>query len=325
MKNILISTIFIFTIFTAPLLYAEQLPGPLIETDWLARNLDKTVIIDIRTDLKSFTTKPVFIKDKRNGKRKLKKIGGHIPGSRLINYKNIRSTVKINGQKVQKMLPPKEKFENLIQQSGINNDSTIIIVAKGINSADISMATRLYWQLKYFGHDNIAILNGGMAQWIIEGRKLSYSVNKVVKGNWLATAERKQILASTDEVKKSINNPSVQIIDNRNIDLYLGTWKKPYVKSAGHIPGAKLYPGSIFTAHGIPAKFLNMEQVNSLSKGLGIDTDKETITYCNSGHLSSGGWFIMHELMGNKHVKVYDGSIHQWALNNGKINTMMME
>jgi thiosulfate/3-mercaptopyruvate sulfurtransferase len=325
MKNALNSIAFILTIITAPLLHANPLPSPLIETNWLASNLNKVVIIDVRTDLKSFTTKPVFIKDKKNGKRKLIKIGGHIPGARMINYKKIRSTVMINGQKVQKMLPSKEKFEKIIQVSGINKDSKIIIVAKGKKSGDISMATRLYWQLKYFGHDDIAILNGGMAQWILDGRKLSYSANKPAKGNWLATAARKDILASTEDVTKSLNNHSIQIIDNRSIDLYLGTWRKPYVKGKGHIPGAKLYPSSIFTSHGIPAKFMNVDQVKALSKGLGIDPEKETITYCNSGHLSSGGWFIMHELLGNNHVKVYDGSMHEWILNNGNVKTMTVE
>jgi len=325
MNNTLICIIFSFLLIATSSLHAQPLPGPLIETSWLADNLAEVTVIDVRTDLKSFKTKAVYIKNKKNRKKKLIKIGGHIPGARLINYKNIRTTNNINGHKVQKMLPGKSEFEKLLQKNGINKNSKIVIISKGKNSGDVSMATRLYWQLKYYGHDNMAILNGGMAQWILDGRKISYSVTKPAKGNWQATTERKEILASTPYVSDALDNPSVQIIDNRSIDLYLGTWKKPSVISKGHIPGAKLYPNSIFTSHGFPAKFLKTDKIKSLSNSLGIDPDKEMITYCNSGHLSSGGWFLMHELLGNNNVKLYDGSMHEWALNKGNVKTMTLE
>ena len=325
MKKLIALIAFAIFVNTSTDLHAEQLPGPLVETDWLANNLKNVTILDLRVVLKSFTAKPVFIKDKKSGKKKLVRIAGHIPGARLVNYKIIRTTIKINGKEVKKMLPDKATFEKLMQKSGLNKNSTIVIVTKGRSNGDMTMATRLYWQLKYFGHDDMAILNGGMAQWILDGRKISSAAEKPVSGNWVATAERNEILASTGDVSKALNNKSVQLIDNRSIDQYLGTWKKSYVYDKGHIPGAKVFPNSIITTHGMPAKFFATDQINALSSSLGIDNGKETITYCNSGHLASGSWFIMHELLGNKKVKLYDGSMHEWTLNKGKVKAMTME
>lgn len=325
MKKIIALFAIAVSIVTSTEVSAGQLPGPLVETDWLAKNLANVTILDVRADLKSFNAKPVFITNKKSGKKKLVKIGGHIPGARLVNYKKTRTTVEINGKKVQKMLPDKATFEKLMQKTGLNKNSTIVIVTKGQNNGDMTMATRLYWQLKYFGQDDMAILNGGMAQWILDGRQLSGVAEKSVHGNWIATAERKDILATTDDVSKALRNKSTQLIDNRTLDLYLGTWKKSYVYDEGHIPGAKIFPNSVMTTHGTPAKFFSVEEIRKLSNGLGINAGKETITYCNSGHLASGGWFIMHELLGNKNVKLYDGSMHEWTLNKGKVKSMTME
>ncbi len=305
--------------------HAVQVPGPLVDTTWVSNNLNKITVLDLRADLKSYTSKPVYKKSKKSGKKKLVKVGGHIPGATLVNYKKIRTTVEIDGKKVLKMLPDKSVFEKVMQQSGLDKDSTIVIVTKGQSNLDMTMAARLYWQLKYYGHDNMAILNGGMAQWILDGRKIVFDNSKPGKGNWVATAERKHMLATTGDVQKAVGNKSVQLVDNRPIDLYLGTWKKSYVYSKGHIPGAKTWPNSVLTTHGTPARFLPTKEVQALTKGLGIDTGKPTITYCNSGHLAAGGWFVMHEVLGNKNVKLYDGSMHEWTLRKQPVKALVME
>ena len=317
----------LFTLYISLVSFAHaiQVPGPLVDSAWVNSNLSNITVLDLRADLKSFTRKPVYKKNKKTGKQKLIKIGGHIPGATLVNYKKIRTTNVIDGKKVQKMSPDKTVFEKIMQQSGLNQDSAVVIVSKGQSNADMTIAARLYWQLKYFGHDNMAILDGGMAQWILDGRKIAFDKSSPGKGNWRASAERNEILATTEDVKKAIDDKSVQLIDNRPIDLYLGTWKKSYVYSKGHIPGGKLWPNAVLTSHGVPARFLPDEQVRELTKGLGIDTAKPTITYCNSGQLAAGGWFVMHELLGNKNVKLYDGSMHEWTLRKQPVKALVME
>ena len=303
---------------------AASLPGPLVETSWLAKNKSNVVILEIRKDVKSFTKKPVFSKNKKTGKLKLKKVAGHIPGSTLVNYKNLRAKKKIDGRTVQKMLVGKTAFEKVMQNAGVNKDSAIVIVSKGENNLDLTMATRFYWQMKYYGHDNMAILNGGMAQWLIDKRKLSTKATKPAKGNWVSTTERSNILATSKDVETAVNKKG-QLVDTRPISLYLGTWrKKSYVYANGHIPGAKPFPNELLSSK-MPAKFLNPSDSKSLLQQMGVKTDKKSITYCNSGHLATGSWFVLSELLGNKNVKMYDGSMHQWTLEKHSVVKLKME
>ena len=324
MKMIQIILISGMSFLFANIVHAVSLPGPLVETDWLAKNQGNVLILEIRNDVKSFTKKPIFKKDKKTGKLILKRVAGHIPGSMLVNYKKLRKNIKVDGRTVQKMLVSKAEFEQVMQNAGANKDSTIVIVSKGENNLDLTMATRFYWQMKYFGFDNMAILNGGMAQWIMDNRKYSSDAAKAKKGNWVATAERNEILASSQDVEAAVKEKG-QLVDTRTISLYLGTWrKKSYVYDNGHIPGAKPYPNELLSST-MPAKFLKVSDSKSLFEQMGIKTDKQSITYCNSGHLATGSWFVLSELLGNKNVKMYDGSMHQWTLEKHDVTKMKME
>lgn len=318
--------LFIITIsfFISNIAAAVSLPGPLVETDWLANNMGNVVILDVRKDVKSFTKKPVFKKDKKSGKSKLKKVAGHIPGATLVKYKKLRTKIKVDGRTVQKMRVGKAAFENVLQKAGVNKDSAVVIVYKGVSNGDLTIATRFYWQMKYYGHDNMAILNGGMAQWILDKRAVSSKASKAKKGNWLAAAERNEILATSKDVEAAVKKKE-QLIDTRAISLYLGTWrKKSYVYANGHIPGAKPYPNELLSSK-MPAKFLKISDSKSLFTQMGISVDKKSITYCNSGHLATGSWFVLSELMGNKNVKMYDGSMHQWTLEKHDVVKLKME
>lgn len=313
-------TVWLWTSFA----YATTVPGPLVETGWLAKNSKQVVILDVRKDVKSFTAKPLMAKDKKSGKLVVKRIGAHIPGAVLVNYSKIRVNRKRDGMKLEKIIPLKSDFESFVKGLGVNKDSAIVIVSKGENNLDMTMATRLYWQLKYYGHDNMAILNGGMSQWLKEKRSISIKANKVKAGNWNATAERNELLATNKEVAAGLKS-GTQMVDNRPLSQYLGVYKKSYVYKKGHLPGAKSYPNELFVTNGT-AKFHSVAKLRDLSKSMGIDTGAETITYCNSGHLATGGWFIMHELMGNKKVRMFDGSMHEWTKQkNAAVTSMKME
>jgi thiosulfate/3-mercaptopyruvate sulfurtransferase len=305
--------------------FAVELPGPLVDTAWLAKHHKQVVVLDVRADVKSFTEAPVYATDKKTGKKVLAKVSGHIPGSVLVDYKNVRTKRKVGNLEVDYLIPEKSIFEKLMQDAGVNRDSTVVIATKGVNNLDMTMATRVYWQLKYFGDDKIAILNGGLNEWIKDGHEVSTAPSSAKPGNWVATAEHKELLASSDDVAKAVKDKQVQLVDNRPLSQYLGVAKQPYVYEYGHIPGAKPYPNELFVAAGGPAKFLPTPQLKDLAKQMGVKTDAKTITYCNSGHLASGGWFMMHELMGNKNVKLYDGSMHEWTLEKHPVTAMKME
>lgn len=235
------------------------LPGPLVDVDWLKENSNKVVILDVRGDIKSYSSKPVFKKDKKTGKLKLVRVAGHIPGAKLVDYKKLRTKRKIGDNEIIKLLLEKKDFENLMQKSGLNAGDSIVIVSKGVTNLDMTIATRLYWSLKYFGQDDMAILDGGMAQWLKGGGDVSSSADKVKKGNWVATAERKEILATSDDVRQAVKGKNVQLVDTRALSQYLGTYKKSYVYADGHIPGAKNLPNELLTGPTGKAKFTSVK------------------------------------------------------------------
>ena len=117
-----------------------------------------------------------------------------------------------------------------------------------------------------------------------------------------------------------------RIIDSRTEDYYLGTEQKDYVYAKGHISGAKNFPHSLIVNRETAATFLPKDDLAGLMQAKGIDTGAPAISYCDSGHLGTGSWFILHELLGNKQVKQYDGSMHEWTKNEANpITAMKME
>jgi thiosulfate/3-mercaptopyruvate sulfurtransferase len=313
-------------VFVAPVpAPAAKVPGPLVDTAWLRSHAKEVMILDVRHDLRSFTAQPKFSADPKTGQRRLVRIGGHVPGAALIDFRRIRVTRQVHGRKVRHLIPDQADFERIMQQAGVNQDSTLVIMSKGASNSDIAMAARLYWQLKYFGHDDMAILDGGLFQWISDGHPVSSDPSTGGSGNWQARAERQEIFASSEEVASAGAAGAGQLVDNRSLSQYLGTWKAAYVDQKGHIPGAKAFPIELMTQARGPARFLPVSELRQLLQQMGVDVDRNAITYCNSGHLAAGGWFILSELLGNQGVELYDGSMHQWALEQRPVTTLKME
>ncbi len=319
----LLATLFMLSCST--LVHAIQVPGPLVETDWLDKHQGEVVILDVRKDTKTFTEGPVFKTDKKTGKRQLQKTGGHIAGAAPVNYKHVHAAREIEGDKVMHPIPEKAEFEKLMQKSGVNRDSAVVIMSEGKGNEDLAMATLLYWELKYYGHDNMGILNGGLAQWLVDGRKIVMTAAEPSTGNWQATAERGTILASAADVMGAMKTGSAQLVDNRSLGEYLGIQSKTNVKANGHIPGARVFPGELMGSERLPAKFLPVDELRQLLQAMHIRDEAAAITYCNSGQTASEGWFILSELLGNRDVRLYAGSMQEWTLKKLPVNTMKME
>jgi thiosulfate/3-mercaptopyruvate sulfurtransferase len=311
--------------FYSSLALSMQVPGPLVDVNWLDKHQADVVIIDVRKDKKSFTAKA----KKGNkiagmqgcGAKKGSgiKVAGHIPGAALFNWKKVRAKRTVDGFDLIKLVPTKSEMEALMRNHGVSKDSAVVITSKGATSKDMTFATRLYWQMKYWGHDNVTILNGGTAAWANAGKTITRDKSKPSKGNWVAGNARDEIRATSTQVQSAINNKT-QLIDGRAEDYYLGsTYKKKYVYAAGHITNAKLFQHSLLVKGEKAAEFLPAEKLEKMMKLKGIDAKADTITYCDSGHLSSGHWFILHELLGNKNARLYDGSMHEWTMRKNKV------
>ena len=223
------------------------------------------------------------------------------------------------------MLPSKSSFEQLMQKTGANQNENIVITTNAENDFDLTMASRMYWQVKYYGHDNVSILNGGTAQWLLDNRKYSTKADKSLNGNWTANKQRHELLADSEEVIAAIDNDIVQLVDVRPLGQYLGAYKSSKVNDKGHIPTAKTFPVDLTASRKIPVKFSSPEELIKITGALGIKSDGEAIIYCNSGHMASGAWFVLHEILGNHKVKLYDGSMHQWTKEKRPVVSMRME
>lgn len=323
--RLLLITLFLMLLVTGNSARALQVPGPLVETDWLDQHRDQVTILDVREDIESFTRQAVLVRKRFTGDLRIRQAGAHIPGAVLVDFLNIRTSRTIDDRDIRYMAPEKEEFSQLMQSWGVNRDAAIVIVSPGMRNNDMTIATRLYWQIKYFGHDNVTILNGGMAQWLLEQLPASIEASEPAPGDWVAREERDSIKADSDDVTRALQDDSIQLVDTRSLGLYLGTWKKSYVRRKGHIPGAKVFPDELLTSAAPPVRFSEPEELEQIAKQLGIDTGTNLITYCNSGQLASGSWFYISELVGNKNARLYDGSMHQWALEKRPVIKMKME
>lgn len=311
----------VITIAAAHIAGAVTLPGPLVTAQWLKDHQKEVTVVDIRDDMKSYTTEPGFNVDKATGKKTLIETGGHIADSISVDFGKIREERTVDGVKIKAQLPTAEHFQKVMDDFGLNKTGKpLVIVSTGDSVNAMDMATRLYFQLRYFGeaHDNMAILNGGVNAWIQEGYPVSTDPAAAKQGDWAVRGEDKKILASMEQVKEGLRKGSDEFIDARPTDQYLSIVKPPIDKAAGHLAGARSFPtDAIVKPVGAAREFMSAAEYKKIYAQLHINPGAHNVSYCNTGHLASGTWFVTSEIMGNKHSRLYAGSMTEWTnLNN---------
>lgn len=325
--------LFCLLAFLSTTVSAIQVPGPLVDTEWLQNHLDEVVILDVRKDVKSFERKsrqagavnPCGVARQKGPF----KVAGHIPGAVLVPWNKVTAKRRVGDKEIKVLLPPKEDFERLMRKSGVDNDSALVITGKGKAVVHMALAARLYWTLKYFGFGNVALLDGGTARWIKEKRKIEFGRSKAKKGDFKATAERGEILASLEDVEKLAEDQGTgQLVDVRSTEEYLGLtasgkFVTPDIK--GHISGAKSFPVNLYADSRSVATIYDQDQIKQASALFKVDTETPTVVMCNSGVMASLAWFVMHELLGNKDVRLYDGSMHEWSHSGKPVVSMKIE
>lgn len=175
----------------------------------------------------------------------------------------------------------------------------------------------MYWTLKYFGHDNMALLDGGLKKWRAESRPVVHESAAVPANQFAAGAPRNELLAQLGDVEKATATAGAQLIDGRTADYYLGQSITPDVAGKSHIPSSRMLSHKDLIDEKTGA-FLPRGELLALAADAGIKADGEAIAYCNTGHLGSGPWFVLSEVLGNKKAKLYDGSMHEWTKNSSR-------
>lgn len=288
-----------------------ELPGPLVSVEWLQAHRSDVNVLDVREDPAAFTGAPEFAE--ANGTRTLTRLGGHIPGALLLDFSRARTKRTVDGREIDHMLPDAQSFQALMRDVGVKADRPTVIVSDGTTGSDLDMAARIYWSMKVYGDDALAILDGGTAAWIEAGQPVTGEAAPGGGGTWNAGDERSALFARSDDVAGAAADGR-QIIDARPLSFYLGLERKSSVKAAGHIETALDFPPEVRAEkRGGATHFLPAQKYAGVFAHLGIDPAKPAVAYCNTGHMASGAWFVLSEIMKNPDVSMYDGSMHEWA------------
>lgn len=269
--------------------------SPLVSIDWLSKNLTQSgvVILDVGD----------FTHYEKN----------HIPGA----IKAFGPWQTMNDEFVGFMMPKTDDLVQMLRSYGVNDDSTIIVYDEGITAMDTARSARALWTLHVLGHNDVAILDGGFAAWEQGGKPVSTTATTPTSaGNFSAKLVAAKV-ATLDEVKKKIGSKTV-FLDNRVASEFFGHEKKSHIKRYGHMPNALIWPSSYMSNAGInlsPAIMKDTEVLTQMATGVGIPADKnaEIITYSNHGLQAAMGYFVLHDLLGYKNVKIFDGSILEAA------------
>jgi thiosulfate/3-mercaptopyruvate sulfurtransferase len=291
---------------------ALGLPGPQVSAAWLQQHRAEVNVLDVREDPATFTKAPTFTTE--DGKKVVASFGGHIPGALLLDFADARTTRKVDGRDLQWMLPDQAAFQALMRRIGVQAGRPTVIVSDGNTEGDLDMAARVYWSMKIYGDDNLTILDGGTAGWLAAGLPVSVDGPKAAAGTWVAGPERRALFADSQDVAAAASHGQ-QLVDARPLPFYMGLARKPAVLAAGHIKSATNFPGEVRAVKRDGGmRFLSGAEYAAIFSHLRIDPRKPTITYCNTGHLASGAWFVLHEIMHNPKVAVYDGSMYEWTV-----------
>lgn len=262
---------------------------PLVTTEWVAAHKDdaNVQLVEVDVDNSAYES-------------------GHIEGAIGWNW-----TTQLNDQ-VRRDILNKEQFEELLGNSGITPDTTIILYGDNNNW----FAAYAYWQLKIFGHGNIQLMDGGRVKWELEERPYTTDVPSVTPVKYEAKTEDYATRALQSDVLTAVRNGSVALVDVRSPQKFSGEVIAPpgmneTAQRGGHIPDAVNVPWKQATNE--DGTFKSAEELNELYGIKGISADKDIVTYCRIGERSAHTWFALHELLGFENVRNYDGSWTEWG------------
>jgi thiosulfate/3-mercaptopyruvate sulfurtransferase len=209
-------------------------------------------------------------------------LAGHIPGASFLDVETELSAPRGGAEGGRHPLPAPEGFQRAAEAAGIGDDTLVVAYDQGMNGG----AARLWWLLRHFGHDDVAVLNGGIEAWLGPLRAGEESIEPAQ----LTLHPRQDDVVSADEIEAKIGEPGFVLVDARVPERYRGE-VEPIDPVAGHIPGA-----------------VNMPYTGEADA---VASDSEVAVYCGSG-ITAAVTILALEQMGVK-AKLYPGSWSEWS------------
>ncbi len=265
-------------------------PEVLVTTEWVAQNLNapNTRLVEVDVDTTAYDQ-------------------GHIPGAVGWNW---QTQLQDN---IRRDLIDRATLEKLLGESGISNDTTILLYGDNNNW----FAAYAFWQLKYYGHRNVKLINGGRKKWLEEKRTLTKDAVKVSPATYRVTSTDESVRAFKEDVLAIAQGKKRgQLVDVRSVDEFTGKIIAPpgmteTAQRAGHIPSAANIPWA--QAANEDGTFKSADLLATLYQGKGVSGSDEVIAYCRIGERSSHTWFVLKYLLGYNNVRNYDGSWTEWG------------
>ena len=274
---------------------------PLVTTDWLASRLDDPSIrvVDCRGSVATRPLEPGVEEATYRGAVD-EYLAGHIPGAVYVDW---TADIVDLGDPVPAQVAGPEKFAATMSERGVGDGSHVVAV----DHMGGQFATRLWWALRYYGHEAVSVLDGGWNRWVEEDREVDAGPAEVspahftpkVQPGWRTTAEA---------LAARLGSADFRLIDARDAGQY--TAAKRRGPRGGRIPGAIHVPRELFFAE--DGGFLPLEEIRRRVEARGIRPDKPTVGYCNGGVAATVALFNLHRL-GYESLSNYDGSWNEWG------------
>jgi thiosulfate/3-mercaptopyruvate sulfurtransferase len=268
---------------------ADYANDVLVEPEWLEQHLHDDSVRIVEVD-----ENPALYQE------------AHIPGAIGFDWR-----LDLQDQVKRDFLGP-EDFGALFGGRGISNDHLIVLYGDRNNW----FAAYTYWYLKYYGHDNVKLLNGPRERWISEGRPTTTDLPDFAAATFSAQPGDASIRAKREEVLGALDD-SHRLVDVRSPQEFSGEliampgYENEGAQRSGHIPGAKSIPWAQSVKE--DGTFKSAEELRDLYGGKGVLSGDPIIAYCRIGERSAHTWFVLHELLGAEDVKNYDGSWTEWG------------
>jgi thiosulfate/3-mercaptopyruvate sulfurtransferase len=265
-------------------------PEVLVDADWVQAHLnDPNVrLIEVDVDTKSYEQ-------------------GHIPGAVGFNWQK-----ELQDQVVRSPLD-KAHLEELLSSAGVSNDTTVVLYGDNNNW----FAAWALWILKYYGHNDVRLLDGGRVKWLADKREISTEVPSYARTNYKAGEPNNDIRAFRDQILSTLGKEGFTLVDVRSPAEFSGELLAPAnlpqegAQRGGHIPGAANVPWA--SAVREDGTFKSAEELRAIYGGKGVTPDKDVVAYCRIGERSSHTWFVLNYLLGYNNVRNYDGSWTEWG------------
>lgn len=274
----------------------------LVTTQWLADRLDdpNLRIADVRW----------YLLDRDKGSRDY--ATAHIPNAIYLHIDHDLSAPPLpDASTGRHPLPEASAFAETMARSGISNETHVL----AYDDAGGGNAARLWWLLKYFGHDNVSLLDGGLQQWVTEGRPLTVDLPEFSRAVFHAQPNPHMVVTKS-EMQTRIHAQRMQahrtlILDARAGERYRGE-TEPVDARAGHIPGAVSAPlgGNLRGAQDF--RFLDADGLRERFAALGANDADEIIAYCGSGVNAAAEIFAL-ERAGFHNALLYAASFSEWS------------